>query len=367
MSLGRSFAADIVNGMASTAILAVPGGARRPGPVPARPTRRARAARARADRPVRQARLQRGAVRPVPRGARGDRAGRARGQPLSRRRLLRPAAALAEQPRARPRADRGRERRRRDPELPRARDARARGRGRVLLAVVPRVPDQRGQDGRGLGARAARGQQLRPRRAAACVTPRTKIVFVTNPNNPTGGMVGRDALARFLDGLPEHVLPVLDEAYFEYVDDPEYPDGLREHLLEDRRVVVLRTFSKIYGLAGLRVGWGAMPLDVAAALGKVKNAFDVSQPAQDAARASIGETRRSPDAPPRPARAASASSRGSSRSASSRSRRSRTSSPCASATARAVGERTGAPGPDRPPARRLRRPRLGPHQRRPAG
>jgi histidinol-phosphate aminotransferase len=124
---------------------------------------------------------------------------------------------------------------------------------------------------------------------AAAVTPRTKLVYVTNPNNPTGGMVGRDALARFLDGLPEHVLPVIDEAYFEYVSDPDYPDALREHLREGRRLVVLRTFSKIYGLAGLRVGWGAMPLDVAAALNKVKNAFDVSQPAQDAARASINE------------------------------------------------------------------------------
>jgi histidinol-phosphate aminotransferase len=124
---------------------------------------------------------------------------------------------------------------------------------------------------------------------AAVVTPRTKLVYVTNPNNPTGGMVGRDALARFLDELPEHVLPVIDEAYFEYVAEPDYPDALREHLLEGRRVVVLRTFSKIYGLAGLRVGWGAMPLDIAAALGKVKNAFDVSQPAQDAARASIGQ------------------------------------------------------------------------------
>jgi histidinol-phosphate aminotransferase len=124
---------------------------------------------------------------------------------------------------------------------------------------------------------------------AAAISPRTKLVYVTNPNNPTGGMVGRDALARFLDGVPEHVLPVIDEAYFEYVGAPDYPDSLREHLLEGRRVVVLRTFSKIYGLAGLRVGWGAMPLDIAAGLNKVKNAFDVSQPAQDAARASINE------------------------------------------------------------------------------
>jgi histidinol-phosphate aminotransferase len=126
---------------------------------------------------------------------------------------------------------------------------------------------------------------------AAVVTSRTKLVYVTNPNNPTGGMVGREALARFLDDLPEHVLPVIDEAYFEFVGDADYPDSLREHLLAGRRVVVLRTFSKIYGLAGMRVGWAAMPADVAAALGKVKNAFDVSQPAQDAARASLGDDR----------------------------------------------------------------------------
>ncbi len=126
---------------------------------------------------------------------------------------------------------------------------------------------------------------------AAAITPRTKIAFVTNPNNPTGGIVRRAALARFLDELPPHVLPVIDEAYTEYVDDPDYPDALQEHLLQGRRVLVLRTFSKIYGLAGLRVGWAAMPADVAAALTKVKNAFDLSQPAQDAAVASLGEER----------------------------------------------------------------------------
>jgi histidinol-phosphate aminotransferase len=123
---------------------------------------------------------------------------------------------------------------------------------------------------------------------AACVNQRTKIVYVTNPNNPTGGMVVRAELARFLDGLPEHVLPVLDEAYFEYVDDPEYPDGASEHLARGRRCVVLRTFSKIYGLAGFRVGYGLCPPDIAAACLKVKNAFDVTQSALDAALASMG-------------------------------------------------------------------------------
>ena len=131
--------------------------------------------------------------------------------------------------------------------------------------------------------------ELRPRRARRRrVSERTKLVYVTNPNNPTGGMVTRAALERFLDGLPEHVLPVLDEAYFEYVDDPEYPDGASEQLARGRRCVVLRTFSKIYGLAGFRVGYGLCPPDVAAACLKVKNAFDVTQSALDAALASLG-------------------------------------------------------------------------------
>jgi histidinol-phosphate aminotransferase len=88
--------------------------------------------------------------------------------------------------------------------------------------------------------------------------------------------------------VPEHVLTVLDEAYFEYVDHPEYPDGIEEYAKAGRRVLVLRTFSKIYGLAGLRVGYGVGPDDVVAAIAKVRNAFDVSQLSQDAALASLG-------------------------------------------------------------------------------
>jgi histidinol-phosphate aminotransferase len=122
------------------------------------------------------------------------------------------------------------------------------------------------------------------------VTPRTKIVFVANPNNPTGTMVGRAELDAYFERVPGHVLTVLDEAYFEYVDAPDYPDGIEEYLKRDgRRVLVLRTFSKIYGLAGLRVGYGVGPADVVAAIRKVRNAFDVSQPAQDAALASLDD------------------------------------------------------------------------------
>jgi histidinol-phosphate aminotransferase len=122
---------------------------------------------------------------------------------------------------------------------------------------------------------------------AAAVTPRTKLVYVCHPNNPTGTANGRDELRRFVDELPEHVLPVVDQAYFEYIDDPDYADAVEELFKAGRRIVVLRTFSKIYGLAGLRVGYGVAPADVVAATSKVRRAFDVTAPAQAAALASL--------------------------------------------------------------------------------
>src|SRR5439155_2232145 len=79
------------------------------------------------------------------------------------------------------------------------------------------------------------------------------------------------------------------QAYFEYIDDPEYPDGIEEYFKAGRRVIVLRTFSKIYGLAGLRVGYGVAPEDVVTEIGKVRRAFDVSSAAQVAALASLGD------------------------------------------------------------------------------
>ncbi len=122
------------------------------------------------------------------------------------------------------------------------------------------------------------------------VGSKTKIVYLCNPNNPTGTMVGRAAIDTYFNRVPDHVLTVLDEAYFEYLDDPEYPDGIEEYLKRDgRNVLVLRTFSKIYGLAGLRVGYGVGPVDVVQAIGKVRNAFDINQAAQDAAVASLGD------------------------------------------------------------------------------
>ncbi len=121
------------------------------------------------------------------------------------------------------------------------------------------------------------------------VTERTKLVYICVPNNPTGTTNTRAELTRFLDQVPGHVLTVLDQAYFEYIGDPEYPDGIEECFKAGRRVVVLRTFSKIFGLAGLRVGYGVAPEDVVTELGKVRRAFDVSSAAQVAALASLGD------------------------------------------------------------------------------
>ena len=122
------------------------------------------------------------------------------------------------------------------------------------------------------------------------ITPRTKLVYVCHPNNPTGTMNTRAELDAYFDRVPEYVLTVLDQAYFEYIDDPDYADGIVEYLKTGRRVVVLRTFSKIFGLAGLRVGYALAPAAVVSALGKVRRAFDITTPAQEAALASLGDT-----------------------------------------------------------------------------
>ncbi|MGP3924532.1 histidinol-phosphate transaminase [Streptomyces sp. 8N616] len=121
---------------------------------------------------------------------------------------------------------------------------------------------------------------------ADAVTDRTRLIFVCNPNNPTGTAVRRAELERFLDRVPTDVLVVLDEAYREFIRDPEVPDGL-EIYRQRPNVCVLRTFSKAYGLAGLRVGFAVGHEPVAAALRKTAVPFGVSQLAQDAAVASL--------------------------------------------------------------------------------
>jgi histidinol-phosphate aminotransferase len=121
------------------------------------------------------------------------------------------------------------------------------------------------------------------------VTLRTKIVYICHPNNPTGTMNTADELDAYFDRVPEHVLTVVDQAYFEYIDRPDYPDAVERYVKTGKRVVVLRTFSKIYGLAGLRVGYAVGPARCIAAMAKVRRPFDVTTSAQVAAVASIGE------------------------------------------------------------------------------
>ncbi|MFI1174077.1 histidinol-phosphate transaminase [Streptomyces melanogenes] len=121
---------------------------------------------------------------------------------------------------------------------------------------------------------------------AEAITDRTRLIFVCNPNNPTGTVVRRAELERFLDRVPSDVLVVLDEAYKEFVRDADVPDGIE--IYRDRpNVAVLRTFSKAYGLAGLRIGFAVAHEPVAAALRKTAVPFGVSQLAQDAAVASL--------------------------------------------------------------------------------
>ncbi|MGW5673875.1 histidinol-phosphate transaminase [Streptomyces sp. NPDC003860] len=121
---------------------------------------------------------------------------------------------------------------------------------------------------------------------ADAITDRTRLIFVCNPNNPTGTVVRRAALERFLDRVPSDVLVVLDEAYREFIRDAEVPDGVE--LYRDRpNVAVLRTFSKAYGLAGLRVGFAIAHEPVAEALRKTAVPFGVTQLAQNAAVASL--------------------------------------------------------------------------------
>ena len=127
---------------------------------------------------------------------------------------------------------------------------------------------------------------LDPEAMAAAVTDRTRVIFVCNPNNPTGSVWRRPELERFLAAVPESVVVALDEAYREFVTDPEVPDGLT--LLAGRpNLVVLRTFSKAYGLAGLRVGYAIAAPELIDPLRKVGIPFSVNAIAQAAAVASL--------------------------------------------------------------------------------
>lgn len=120
------------------------------------------------------------------------------------------------------------------------------------------------------------------------VGPATKLVFLANPNNPTGTIFRRDAWERFLERVPRHVVVAVDEAYFEYVDDEDYPDSLTYH---DRHpgLVTLRTFSKIHALAGLRIGYGVGSPEIIGALARFRQPFNVNSLAQVAACAALDD------------------------------------------------------------------------------
>ncbi len=116
------------------------------------------------------------------------------------------------------------------------------------------------------------------------VTPRTRLIFIPNPNNPTGTLISQRAIDSFMSRIPENVMVVFDEAYFEFLNDP--PDTLR-FVREDRNVVVLRTFSKIHGLAGLRIGYAVARPDVIDVLHRTRQPFNVNSIAQAGALAAL--------------------------------------------------------------------------------
>ncbi|MFO7676564.1 MAG: histidinol-phosphate transaminase [bacterium] len=120
------------------------------------------------------------------------------------------------------------------------------------------------------------------------ITERTKIVYLDNPMNPIGTMVTRRELDAFIDGMPPHVLVIIDEAYADYMTTKQYPRSL-DYYNANRNVLILRTFSKIYGLAGLRVGYGIARPEIVATIGKVHTPFNVSRAAQLAAMAAMDD------------------------------------------------------------------------------
>lgn len=125
-------------------------------------------------------------------------------------------------------------------------------------------------------------------RMADAITPRTRIVFIANPNNPTGTLVTATQVNKFLERVPNDVLVVMDQAYDEYVDHADKPD-LRPLVASARNIMILHTFSKAYGLAGLRVGYGIARPEIVEMLNRVRSPFNVNLIAQAAAAAALGD------------------------------------------------------------------------------
>jgi len=124
---------------------------------------------------------------------------------------------------------------------------------------------------------------------AGAITTKTKIIFIANPNNPTGTINKRDEFDRMMKKIPDGMLIVLDEAYYEYVTDPDYADSMK-HFRDGRDLLILRTFSKIYGLAGLRIGYGIANKDIVVEMNKLRPPFNTSSLAQKAALGALQDT-----------------------------------------------------------------------------
>lgn len=124
---------------------------------------------------------------------------------------------------------------------------------------------------------------------AGAITEKTRVVYIANPNNPTGTYVGQAALERFLGSVPADVIVVMDEAYLEYADAPDHPDSLKLRGLHENLVTV-RTFSKAYGLAALRVGYAVLPAQLCDYVNRVRAPFNVNHLAQCAALAALDDT-----------------------------------------------------------------------------
>jgi len=125
-------------------------------------------------------------------------------------------------------------------------------------------------------------------RMKKAVTTKTKIIFIANPNNPTGTIVNKFEVEKFLRGLPKRIIVVFDEAYLEYVEDKDFPQSL-SYLKTNKNIIILRTFSKAYGLAGLRIGYGIGDKDLITCLNRVREPFNVNSAAQRAALAALDD------------------------------------------------------------------------------
>jgi histidinol-phosphate aminotransferase len=121
---------------------------------------------------------------------------------------------------------------------------------------------------------------------ADAITPKTKIVFIANPNNPTGTLNKQEEFDALMNRIPDTVLVVIDEAYYEYVTEPEYADSMK-HFRGEKNILILRTFSKIYGLAGLRIGYGIGKKELLSDMNRVREPFNTNSIAQTAAHAAL--------------------------------------------------------------------------------